>query len=436
MCFIFLISHVTLLIFSYLLKKKCACETSNNVNFIADYKKYRQIILLLQIFFASFEYLYLPSFSNSFSMLANLLSAILGDLVDRKVSFQTRLNGLEGAVFEAAVAAELTVNLVEQSQHKAKGAGFSHYAVMLNGHSNSDRPTLTRDNLVREFWANGPLLLQPEVSSSQCASNIVPTLINPSRLQLPSTVPAELQLWVSKIYGEGATLSLEQLQLIDALVAGHDAVCRLRTGAGKSVAVLFSARLPGSTVVVAPTRALCFDLEQRCRQAGISAIVWRGRGALSVERRQHLTQLSTRVRIVIMMPEDCCSVSFCAFETVLKAVGNTIKRVIIDEVHVDWKAFRKQFGEINKLVWLTRAQKIFLSATLSEQRLREVVEQYSVSKSRQVYSFHFLAALLTGLTLSSLSIKSVKAPYADLALAKNGRDSIIEMRPPILCSIS
>jgi len=393
-------------------------------------------------------------------------------MIDRGLTFSQRFSPLEKAVKEAALATEVTDAMVEQSQHRAAagtGVGLSHYGALLNQVSNTDRPLLARDNMIREFWRTGSLLLPQSQqqhyesrrsgSSSFSAANHTTTTAaavsnnsnntttdsshraakkpaaaasssaaaathavssraaaavrrsppRPPSTAMPQAVAAEAsQLlltrltradddavvpttqvvsheWVQSIYGRGSTLSLQQMQLVETIASGNDAVCRLATGAGKSIAMLFaSAHLMSCTVVVVPTRALCLSLEERCKRAQLSVLIWRGARQLTVAQRTHLGQAAVRLQCIIAIPEDVCSQDFCSFVSVLGAAGNPVATVILDEAHVQWQSFRPQFDAMKDLHWLRQSQLILLSATLSDDRLAELVAGLDLGISRKV----------------------------------------------------
>jgi len=228
-------------------------------------------------------------------------------------------------------------------------------------------------------------------------------------------MPIYLSMWVTRVYGEGATLSLAQQQLITALRGENSrspsaennavgsvaragsassvssvfaadqervaVVCRLRTGGGKSIAMLYCGEFLNScTAVVVPTRALCFSLSERCTAANVASLVWRGDKHMSVEKCAHLAEIAVKLKVLIAIPEDCVTPTFCQFVDVLNARRNAVVRVVFDEVHVNWSAFRQKFTAVRELEWLKNTQKVLLSATLSDSRLKEVLSELDINK--------------------------------------------------------
>ncbi len=120
-----------------------------------------------------------------------------------------------------------------------------------------------------------------------------------------------------------------QRELVDAALAGRDALGVLPTGGGKSLCYQVPAiLLDGITVVVSPLISLMGDQVRRAREAGIAAEALHS--GLSVGRRRRIERGlgSGKLRLLLIAPERFASQ---AFTTLLERLQ--VALLVIDEAH-------------------------------------------------------------------------------------------------------
>ena len=120
-----------------------------------------------------------------------------------------------------------------------------------------------------------------------------------------------------------------QAELIDALLAGRDALGVMPTGAGKSVCYQLPAlALPGLTLVISPIISLMKDLVTALRQSGIPAAYVNS--TLAPEEARAVYQLAARgvYKLIYVAPERLTAGDFLAF-----AHSSPISLVAVDEAH-------------------------------------------------------------------------------------------------------
>src|SRR3954453_15778812 len=103
----------------------------------------------------------------------------------------------------------------------------------------------------------------------------------------------------------------QQREIIEDVLAGHDAVCVMPTGAGKSLCFQLPAvMMRGLTVVVSPLISLMADQVQQLRVLGISA-AYLNSSQKSDEQRDVLEKLEGGARgLLYIAPERLTAASF------------------------------------------------------------------------------------------------------------------------------
>ena len=120
-----------------------------------------------------------------------------------------------------------------------------------------------------------------------------------------------------------------QEEIVDAILAGRDALAVMPTGAGKSLCFQLPALLlPGITLVVSPLISLMKDQVQSLVQAGVPAAYLNS----TLSQRQFELALDNarygKYKIVYVAPERLLTPSFLAF-----AQGAQISLLAVDEAH-------------------------------------------------------------------------------------------------------
>ena len=163
-----------------------------------------------------------------------------------------------------------------------------------------------------------------------------------------------------------------QRELVDAVLAGSDAVGVLPTGGGKSVCYQIpSAILPGLTIVVSPLISLMADQLHRARRVGIRAEALHS-GLSRGEKAAVATALdANRVDLLLIAPERFDSSSF---QAVLPRLCTQL--LAVDEAHCIsmWgHDFRPSYLRLGTVRSLLRTHVLALTATATP-RVRSEIE--------------------------------------------------------------
>ncbi len=140
-----------------------------------------------------------------------------------------------------------------------------------------------------------------------------------------------------------------QGQVVDALLAGRDALAVMPTGAGKSICYQVPALLlPGITIVVSPLVSLMKDQVGALVQAGVPAAFLNN--SLTDNQKQLMIRRAWegRYKIIYVAPERLLMPTFLNF-----AVANAISMVTVDEAHCisQWgQDFRPSYLTVNEFV--------------------------------------------------------------------------------------
>ncbi len=177
-----------------------------------------------------------------------------------------------------------------------------------------------------------------------------------------------------------------QREVISAIVQGHDCMCVMPTGGGKSLCYqLPSIIRPGLTIVVSPLIALMKDQVDSLGQKGIPAALLNSTLSLN-EQTERLQDIAAgKYQLVYVAPERLRSNRF------LEAIRATpIQLLAIDEAHCisQWgHDFRPDYARLGKFrEWLGDVQTVALTATATPRVREDIVEVLHLRRPKQFMS--------------------------------------------------
>ncbi len=164
-----------------------------------------------------------------------------------------------------------------------------------------------------------------------------------------------------------------QLGIVEAAVAGRDAVGILPTGGGKSICYQVPAlMLPGLTLVICPLISLMADQLRRARAAGMTGEALHSGIPAGERERIERDAVEGRLRVLLVAPERLDSRSF------REILGRLpVSLLVVDEAHCiscwghDFRPAYRRLGEVRGQV---RAPVLALTATATP-RVRADIER-------------------------------------------------------------
>ena len=170
-----------------------------------------------------------------------------------------------------------------------------------------------------------------------------------------------------------------QRQVIEQVLAGHDAFVLMPTGGGKSLIYQLPALvLPGLTIVVSPLIALMQDQVDRLQANGISATFINSSLAPDERSRRERDAINGRVKLLYVAPERLMGASFLnLLDQVESNVGLSL--IAVDEAHCvsEWgHDFRPEYRQLGQLRdrYLDTPM-LALTATATERVREDILEQ-------------------------------------------------------------
>jgi len=173
-----------------------------------------------------------------------------------------------------------------------------------------------------------------------------------------------------------------QQEIVDAVVAGDDALVIMPTGGGKSLCYQIPALIrPGMAIVISPLIALMEDQVAALQENGVRAEFLNS--SLTLEQQRTLARLirQSKVDLLYVSPERFLSERFVEFLYSLQ-----ISLFAIDEAHCvsQWgHDFRPEYCQLNQVFErFPTVPKIALTATADEHTREEMIQRLGLHQAR------------------------------------------------------
>lgn len=212
----------------------------------------------------------------------------------------------------------------------------------------------------------------------------------------------------------GKVVRPEQRDVIQSVLDGHNTLCLMPTGAGKSLCYWVAGKaLGGATLVVFPLTALMDEQALKLAQHGQTVVTLHS----GINPRQQYRQLveiyhGETPDFIFVSPERLATDGFLEF--VLQQRRERIKLVVIDEIHcvsqwgLDFRPFYKEIPPFLDSVFGGSANYptiLGLTATLNEQDTKQVCQDFHI-EPRYVLKSQFL--LRFTIDLNVIKVKDEK----------------------------
>ena len=170
-----------------------------------------------------------------------------------------------------------------------------------------------------------------------------------------------------------------QREIVEAALAGRDALVVMPTGAGKSLCYQMAGLARDTlTIIVSPLIALIADQQQRLRRDGHPAFMVSGRQTEAEVAAALQAVADGTARIVFAAPERFASRAFAA-----AVARRQVGLFVVDEAHCisEWgHDFRPDYLRLNRAIAQTgRPPVMALTATATPQVEREIVQRLGLS---------------------------------------------------------
>jgi ATP-dependent DNA helicase RecQ len=178
----------------------------------------------------------------------------------------------------------------------------------------------------------------------------------------------------------------EQLDIVNHVIGGSDALVLMPTGGGKSLCFQIPAlSRRGVAIVVSPLKSLMQDQVSRLRQYGIAAAALNSDISYSEQARITTDLVAGRIKLLYVAPERFVKPEFVAL------MGRMhLGTFAIDEAHCvsQWgHDFRKEYLEVGKIMSrFSGVPRIGVTATASPIVRKDVVEKLDLGKARAFLS--------------------------------------------------
>ena len=190
----------------------------------------------------------------------------------------------------------------------------------------------------------------------------------------------ELHKILKKTFGY-STFRLEQLNIINSVLDGHDTLAIMPTGGGKSLCYQVPALyLEGITLVISPLISLMQDQVANLKETGVKAVFLNS--SLSYQEAQKAKEKISqgKVKLVYVSPEGILSPRLLTFFE-----GLSISLIAIDEAHCvsQWgHEFRKDYMRLGELKnQFPGVPFIALTATADKKTRNDICEQLGMQNT-------------------------------------------------------